>query len=403
MDTRHTRRSQPQPSEEADIHALPEEDIDEPRETRGSTQPHSRLPTAEPPRPRTPVDLAQAMADIADILRSQRQAPPAQDQIQTKLPEPETYDGKDTRKLKKFLIICHMHFTARPVAFRDDITKMVYAISHLDGPPFQHFSPILSQDNASEVYRDVNAWDMFEDTLKAMFGPYDDSGDAEQELEAVFMRDNARISDYAVKFGAIVERLPEGWGEAAIRSAFYKGLPERLKDDLSRSPSGKPKTYFCMHELAMQYDARYWERHNEVSKKEATKRAIVKSMDKTPSTSQSANQASPSKKDEKKPYKPNTSNQGSKPNQPSASSSSAQPKSNLDSKLDKDGKVTSKEREYRILNNLCLYCGAKGHKVMNCEIRAKNSKARTAATSVNSTASTSGVKESKSASESKKD
>ena len=35
-------------------------------------------------------------------------------------------------------------------------------------------------------------------------------------------------------------------------------------------------------------------------------------------------------------------------------------------KLDKNGKLTSEEREHHIKENLCLYCGKYGHKASEC-------------------------------------
>ena len=43
------------------------------------------------------------------------------------------------------------------------------------------------------------------------------------------------------------------------------------------------------------------------------------------------------------------------------------PKNNLLlGKLDKSGKLTAAERDRRTKNNLCLFCGEKGHKIADC-------------------------------------
>jgi len=56
-------------------------------------------------------------------------------------------------------------------------------------------------------------------------------------------------------------------------------------------------------------------------------------------------------------------------------------KPNLSGKLDSHGKLTAKERQYRIDNNLCLFCGKKGHRVTNCLLaKASTAKGRAATT-----------------------
>ena len=56
-------------------------------------------------------------------------------------------------------------------------------------------------------------------------------------------------------------------------------------------------------------------------------------------------------------------------------------KPDLSGKLDSHGKLTAKERQYLIDNNLCLFCGKKGHRVTNClSVKASTAKGRAATT-----------------------
>src|SRR3954452_19625418 len=76
-------------------------------------------------------------------------------------------------------------------------------------------------------------WDEFREVLEMNFGPYDPEGEAEAELDALWMKDNQKINKYLVEFNWITARLQ--WDNAALRHAFYWGLPSRVKDEISRS------------------------------------------------------------------------------------------------------------------------------------------------------------------------
>jgi hypothetical protein len=81
-------------------------------------------------------------------------------------------------------------------------------------------------------------WEAFLDELHTNFGPYDETGDAEHELTNLCMRDSQCASDYLVHFSGLALRC--SWEEPALRYRFYKGLPPRIKDELSKSE--KPRT-----------------------------------------------------------------------------------------------------------------------------------------------------------------
>ena len=48
------------------------------------------------------------------------------------------------------------------------------------------------------------------------------------------------------------------------------------------------------------------------------------------------------------------------------------PKDSLDNKLGKDGKLTPEERQRRMDNNLCLFCGNAGHRATDCQKRKRS-------------------------------
>ena len=209
-----------------------------------------------------------------------------------------------------------------------------------------------------------------------------------------------------VRFNVVSTQLPKDWGEGALHCNFYNGLPERLKDDIAQSLEGKPRDFLRLHELAMQYDARYWECQTEVSRKQASRRPIVQTFDHPLAPVHNPRPSPPPPRREgKKPFCPNNPHaQGSKPSNHSRPSPA--PSQWPEDKLGKDGKLTAKERQYCIDNGLCLYCHQPGHRVMNCKAlaEANAAKGHTATSVPSASVSTSGAQnETQSVSESKKD
>lgn len=272
----------------------------------------------------------------------------------SKVREPDTFDGSDSKKLRSFLVLCQLNFNDRPTAFRSDQTKVNYALSYLKGTALDWFEPDLLaiQDGGypPDWYDDYPA---FVKELRDNFGPHDPVGDAEADLENLRMRDNQRITKYLVDFNRHASQVK--WGPAALRHQLYRGLPSRLKDEIARV--GKPDSLAELRTLAQSIDARYWERRTEVSRE-------------TSSSTQKTTQNSSNSNQEKKN---NSSSSSSKPAASSSSSShppkhknTSTPASDLSSKLGKDGKLTKEERQRRFDNNLCLFCGGTGHTAKEC-------------------------------------
>jgi hypothetical protein len=178
------------------------------------------------------------------------------------------------------------------------------------------------------------------------------------------MKDGQRINKYVVEFNRIASQV-RGYGEGALRHHFYNGLPDRIKDEISRI--GKPPTLAELRQLAQAIDARYWERKSEVSRQ----------------TKPSTNPSSSSKTNSDKPAHNSASYSGGSKDskEPKGKASTSAPKPDLTSKLGKDGKLTAAERKHRFDNKLCMFCGLAGHMAKDCpKSTSRSSKARAATT-----------------------
>jgi Retrotransposon gag protein len=169
-----------------------------------------------------------------------------------KLCEPEPFTKKDPKKLKAFIFQCQLYF--RNSDFDSDSKKVTFALSYLRDVTQEWFEPGIS-GLTNEPPEWFDNWEAFLDELHTNFGPYDETGDAEHELTNLCMRDGQRASDYLVCLSRLA--LHCSWGEPALRYRFYKGLPPRIKDELSKSE--KPRTLQVLKQKVQNIDARYWE------------------------------------------------------------------------------------------------------------------------------------------------
>ena len=313
-------------------------------------------------------NLATALNKLAKSLKKSKTP-------RSKVKEPDTFDGSDSRLLRNFLVQLALNFrdSGRRNSFKEDNDKVNYALSFLRGTALEWFEPDIldpDDDNPPEWLNDYKA---FVKELKDNFGLFDPTGDAEDRIETLHMRDNQRITKYNVEFNRLASLIE--WDDAALCHKYYQGLPTRIKDDMARV--GKPKTMVTMRRLAHDIDARYWKRKDEVS------RETSGSGNRSSSNNNNNNNSSKSSSSKQSNSKPNhnTSN-SNQSNKPSTSSSSAQSSSrkgpDLSNKLGKDGKLLPEERKRRLDNNLCLFCGGPGHISTDCTVKAKRLKARKA-------------------------
>ncbi|MBW0548153.1 hypothetical protein O181_087868 [Austropuccinia psidii MF-1] len=156
------------------------------------------------------------------------------------------------------------------------------------------------------------------------------------------MKESGHVSLYIANFRSLVSRIG-CWGERALIHHFRKGLPSKILDQLASHPSRIDSLQDLM-EITLELDTRYHERQNEKSHHQ----------EKKPETSKS-----------------NSSH-------PQNSSSSIQKKKNFEKRdklhsslLKKDFKLMNSEKERRIKEGLCAYCGGK-HSLGFCFKRPQN-------------------------------
>ena len=129
----------------------------------------------------------------------------------------------------------------------------------------------------------ISNYSEFTSKLKCNFRPHNPKGDMENELKALWMKDNQWMVKYLVDFNHLAARVT--WCDSTLQHQLYKGLLNWIKDEVSQI--GKPSTLSGMHQLIQQIDVHYWEHQSEISqesKKSDNKSGEQKSNKSTNST-----------------------------------------------------------------------------------------------------------------------
>ena len=272
-----------------------------------------------------------------------------------KLKEPDVFNGKDAAKLPVFISQCVQHFLAKPNRYQTDRARVLFATSFLRDNASSWWMPKLTQPSPI-----IDNWQDFVNELYTMFGNKHLQSSAQNTLLNFKMKENALVSDYLVKFNS--QAPYTGWNSTALAGAFYRGLPDRIKNGFQYIQ--RPQDFELLKDIALDFDQRYWERQEELGQKPARDSNKPKPKEEDDKTeNKDANNSRNRKKG-----KSSTSNA---PN-PSASTPatptkpSAPPKPSTGTKTEPRGPITQVEKDRRKAEGLCLYCGEKGHQVNKC-------------------------------------
>src|SRR3984885_13225953 len=291
----------------------------------------------------------QVMSDLAAGIRTMCQPQPAARPEKVKVHEPDTFDGADPRKLRDFLVSCNLHFCDRPHVFSSD-EKILFILSYLKRAAINWFEPGLMDPTNSAHWM----WDfpVFINELEANFGPHDLVGDAEKALNELLMKENSHIVKYNVEFWKLASK--RDWNESALCARYFRGLLLHLCTEVLHG--GKPTTLAALRLKAQDTDKIYW-----MMKEEANHESKAP-MKKDHKSSNSNHNLKPINSDTSSlanPLKPDSSS-----NKSNTKNSKEKPKDYT--KVGKNGKLTNEERERRMREGLCLYCGEKGHVAHDC-------------------------------------
>jgi Ty3 transposon capsid-like protein len=239
---------------------------------------------------------------------------------------PEPFDGTK-RLLDLFITQVKLIIQIQPSRFSTDRQKVLFTASFLRGPAAKWFQPLFVQDNPSELLDD---FPKFIESLNTAFGGINDTHSAVSLI--THLKQSNSVANYAAEFKQLAPYTK--WNDEALTYQFYQGLKDNVKDELARCQ--RPTTLQGLISIATNIDNRIYERITERNYNRPKKHFYPNiNHDITP------------KSIEKMEIDLAKFQHPSKPRK----------------------HLTFKERQHRITNKLCLYCGKSDHTINACPLR----------------------------------
>ncbi|MBW0519142.1 hypothetical protein O181_058857 [Austropuccinia psidii MF-1] len=238
---------------------------------------------------------------------------------------PNYFDGTKAHKLREFIQSSQLIFHNDQANFFSDRKKALYSASFLAGRAGKWIEPYLSNISNENPSYLLNNWQLFETQLFTLFGDPNEVRKAEQELDDLRMKKSGHVS--------------------------LRGLASRLLDQLAPHPG----TFDTLQELinfTLELDTRYHERQKEKCGNQGKKPPATGFNQSRPPQNSSSKRPHQKKNKKGKQFH----------------SSKDKPHAAL---LNKDNRLIGSEKERKIKEGLCTYCGGR-HPISKCFKRPQN-------------------------------
>lgn len=141
-----------------------------------------------------------------------------------RLPAPERYSG-DPKGCRGFLIQCRLSFDLQPAAYPTEHSRVAYVITLLTGRALA-WATALYESNSPACL----SFSSFSEEMLKVFSPEVSSRAAANKLLQL-RQGRLSATDYAIQFRTLAAE--SSWGEQALLVTFYNGLADRIKDELA--------------------------------------------------------------------------------------------------------------------------------------------------------------------------
>ena len=153
-----------------------------------------------------------------------------------KINTPKPFDSS-RGKLQAFFSQVELFFGFNADRFPTDKHKVLFASTYLRGPAFEWFNLFLTDflnneldEKDNDTVEVTQNYLNFKNKLKQVFGDFDKEHSAECRMQS--LRQAGSAADYASKFQQLAAQTQ--WGAVPLVAQFYKGLKDRVKDDVAR-------------------------------------------------------------------------------------------------------------------------------------------------------------------------
>ncbi|MBW0562588.1 hypothetical protein O181_102303 [Austropuccinia psidii MF-1] len=251
---------------------------------------------------------------------------------------PYSFDGTQAHKLRLFIQSCQFIFHNDPVNYFSEGKKILYSTLFLTGTAGKFIKPYLSNISDEDPSHLLNSWQWFKAQLFTLFGDPNEVRKAEQDLDNLRLKEIVHVSLYIADFRSVMSRIGD-WRERAYIHVHRIELASRSLDQLASHPG----TFDTLQEImgiTLESDTRYHERQKEKGGNQEKKTPVPGSNPSRPP------QGSSSKRPHHKKNKKGKQSQASNDNTHVAL-------------LNEHNKLLFSEKERRIKEGLCTYCGEK--------------------------------------------
>ena len=294
----------------------------------------------------TKADIEGLELQIAALEPGKPSSGPIADTNQGKMPPPAEFSGK-RNDWKSFMSRIRFHFITHPQAYPSDTKKILFVITHLgDTSAYKYIQNYANYFEKPDGERPefIKDYDLFIKTMRNSFGDAQANIVAEAQIHKL-TQGTSSASDYSNKFIDLADNLD--WNDAALISAFRRGLNSRIQDLINISDKEEPKDFNSFKDLAVSYDQKLFAQS--INNKYTTSNNTTRPHQITPR------------------LPPVPSITLNRPAPPAPAQSTATP---MD--LSQAKHISAEERERRQTLGLCGYCGKKGHWRRDCKERIEN-------------------------------
>ena len=203
-------------------------------------------PYAELAHLRTQVhNMAVAMQHQHQQHQLAQQPPAVHTEHLPKIRQPPLYSGAGGFAVDEWLGELRQQFAYYSDKFRDDASRVKYAVAHLAGPALRWW------DHASAAAQAPSTWDAFVALLRERFRPLQAADYARQRLDKLRMGPQHSVSQYTNAFQVTLTPIDD-MGQADQVHNYLKGLQPHL---LAKVWEHRPKTLKDAIDLAVSAEA----------------------------------------------------------------------------------------------------------------------------------------------------
>lgn len=252
------------------------------------------------------------------------------------IPIPPRYSG-DLGTCSQFLLQCSLVFTQQPNTYATTQSKIAFIMSLLSGQAAAWALAVTT--GGSDI---LGNYTQFTDEMKRIFDHPVRGGEAVGRLLDL-QQGSQSVSQYAVDFRIMA--ASSGWGDAALKAIFRKGLAGEIKDELAVREESH--TLNELIDLSVRIDNRIRERRRE-RRTDQARRTPASWPGSSGDSALTSDVTSTASRDT-----PASSSQHDEPMQLGRA------------------RLTPTERQRRMKERLCLYCGQGGHYLATCTEKPK--------------------------------